>query len=195
MNDIGFEYPDYTNPASNTEVREKRKRVAKGTDKASKKAADDETKNDESKYYEELPLAPENNKARIFIKNALVSQEQGKGSATTTSSLSCTQILEIMTQPLPFSSLIPLGRTLARLLTSTKGTDKSDQTSKSSNGKYILSKEEVNSPRIQSLGDTAFGDPSSSEEKDKGKATEGGRSSRHEKAEGETSFALGTCKT
>lgn len=57
MNDIGFEYPDYTNPASNTEVREKRKRVAKGTDKASKKAtnADTEEDDNESENDEEPP--------------------------------------------------------------------------------------------------------------------------------------------
>jgi hypothetical protein len=120
MNDIGFEYPDYTKPVTSTEGREKRKRGAKATwNKPSKKPADDETEDDESEYDEESPLgkamSSKKKRAKIYEKKILAAQEQGKESATTTSSLGCTRILKVMTQPLPFSTLSPLRAELTRL--------------------------------------------------------------------------------
>lgn len=88
-----------------------------------------------------------------------------------------------MTRPLAFSTLSPLGPTLTRLLTTTKGTDEGDHTLASSKGKDILY-EEVESSHIEGIVGVAFGDSSSSRE-DKKKTAEGGRSSWHEKAEGE----------
>lgn len=58
--------------------------------------------------------------------------------------------------------------------------------------KNSLSKEEVESPRIQNLVDAIFGVSSSKEERDEGKDTEGGGSSGHEKLGEDPSFALGT---
>lgn len=50
-------------------------------------------------------------------------QEQGSGSASTLS-LGCIQILEVMTQYLPFSTLSRLGSELSNMLLTTKGTCK-----------------------------------------------------------------------
>jgi hypothetical protein len=97
-----------------------------------------------------------------------------------------------MTQTLPFSTLSPLEPILTQFMPTTKGTDEEGQSSK---GKDILFGEEVEGLHIQGLGDAAFQDSSFSEEQDEKKTTEGGRSSRHEKAEEgvkEPSFALGT---
>jgi hypothetical protein len=77
-------------------------------------------------------------------------------------------------------------------MTTTKGTNEGGQTSASSKGKDILSKEEVDNSRIQGLGGAIFGDSSSSGEEDEKKAAEVTGSLGHEKAEGEPSFALGT---
>jgi hypothetical protein len=184
MDAIGFKYPDYTDPAANTKAGEKWKRATKTTSKASKKAIDDEIGSDESKNDEEPPSGPEK-KAKIAVRKTPATQDQGKGSATTTSSLGYTRILKVITQ---------LGSTLTRLMTTTKGTDEGGQTLASSKGKYILSKEEVDNPRIQNIGGAAFGYSSSLGEEDEKKAIEGGGSSGHEKAEEEAkepSFALG----
>jgi hypothetical protein len=65
------------------------------------KTANNETEDDESKYDEESPLgkaiSPKKKKAKISEKKIPTAQDQGNESATTTSSLSCTQILEVMT--------------------------------------------------------------------------------------------------
>lgn len=65
------------------------------------KTANNEIEDDESKYDEESPLgkatSPKKKKAKISEKRIPATQDQGKGSATTTSSLGCTQILEVMT--------------------------------------------------------------------------------------------------
>jgi hypothetical protein len=123
MDSIGFEYLDYTNPAANAESWREEEKSANTTGKASKKVVDDETESDESENDKEPPSGPEKKKTKIVVKKAQVAQERGKGSATTTSSLSCTRILEVMTQPLSFSTLNPLGPTLTRLMTTTKGID------------------------------------------------------------------------
>ena len=57
----------------------------------------------------------------------------------------CTRILEVMTQPLPFSTLSPLGPIQTWFMPSTKETDEGDQ---SSGGKEISSEEEVESSHI-----------------------------------------------
>lgn len=100
-----------------------------------------------------------------------------------------------MNQPLPVSTLSLLEPTLTQLLTSTKGTDEGCQTSTSLKGKDILSEEEVDIPRIQSLGGASFGDSSSLGEEDEKKAIEGDGSSGNEKEGGEPSFGLGTDTT
>jgi hypothetical protein len=74
-----------------------------------------------------------------------VVQEQEKGSTTTTSSLNYTRILEVMTRPLPFSPLSPLGPSFTRFMSTSKD-----------------SHDEVESPRILGLGSAAFGGSSSS---------------------------------
>jgi hypothetical protein len=94
----------------------------------------------------------------------------------------CTRILEVMTQPLPFSTLSPLGPIQTWFMPSTKETDEGDQ---SSGGKEISSEEEVESSHILGLGGAAFGGSSSSEEDNEKKTAKGGGSSRHEKVEGE----------
>jgi hypothetical protein len=57
------------------------------------------------------------------VKKVLAAQEQGKERTMTTLSFGCTRILEVMARPLPFSTLSPLGPTLTRPLTTTKGSD------------------------------------------------------------------------
>lgn len=81
---------------------------------------------------------------------------------------------------------------MTRLLPIAKGTDEGEQTSITLKGKNDLSEEEVDNPCIQSLGGAAFEYSSSLEEKDERKTAEGGRTSGHEKTEGEPSFVLGT---
>lgn len=125
MDVIGFKYPDYTDPASNTEAGEKWKRATKTTSKASNKATNDEIGSDESKNDEEPPLGPEK-KAKTAVRKTPTTQDQGKWSAMTTLSLGYTQILKVMTQ---------LGSTLTRLMTTTKGTNEGGQTLASSKGK------------------------------------------------------------
>jgi hypothetical protein len=205
MNATGFEYPDYEDPAANAEAGEKRKRGVEGAGKTSKKNADAETEDDnESEHDEETPSGLAKKKVKISVKKgttakktpatkkAAAAQEQGKDSTTTTSSFGCTRILEVMTRPLPFSTLSPLGPTLTRFMPTTKGTDEGGQSSKS---KDILSKEEVESPRILGLGGAAFGGSSSSEEDDGKKSAKGGGSSGHEKVEGEPEEPSLTART
>ena len=96
MNAIGFEYPSYEDPSIDNETTEKRKMVAKGAGKTSKKIIEADTENDESKGDEEPSLDPEKKKAKTSRKS-VTRQDQGKGSATMTSSLGCTWILEVMT--------------------------------------------------------------------------------------------------
>jgi hypothetical protein len=92
------------------------------------------------------------------------------------------RIFKVMTQPLSFSNLSPLGPTLTWLMTTMKGADEGGQTSVSSKGKYILS-EEVDSPHIQNVGGADFGDSSSSREEDEKKTAEGEGSLGHKKEE------------
>jgi hypothetical protein len=189
MDAIGFEFPDYVDPVANIETIEKRKRFAKGTDKASKNASNADTNEDdnESENDEEPPSGSKKKKARTFVRKTSAAQEQGKGSTTTTLSLGCKRTLEVMTQPLPFSTLSPLGPILTWFVPTTKGVDKGG---KSSVGKDILSEEEVESPHILGVGDSTFEDSSSSEEEDEKKTIEGGRSLGPEKAKGKKSQAL-----
>lgn len=82
---------------------------------------------------------------------------------------------------------------MTRLLPIAKGTDEGEQTSITLKGKNDLSEEEeVDNPCIQSLGGATFEYSSSLEEKDERKTAEGGRTSGHEKTEGEPSFVLRT---
>jgi monoamine oxidase len=79
MNDIGFEYPDYTKPRTSAEAGEKRTRATKASgSKASKKTANNDTECDESKYDKE---SPSNKAASSKKKKAkiLALQEQRKG--------------------------------------------------------------------------------------------------------------------
>jgi hypothetical protein len=133
MNALGFEYPDYKNPSTNIEAREKRKRAAKDAHKRSKKTVDAEAEDDgESKNAEEPPSGPIKKKVKIYVlkgmivkktsasKKTMAAQEQEKDSTTTTSSFGCTRILEVMTRQLPFTTLSPLGPTLTRFMPTTK---------------------------------------------------------------------------
>jgi hypothetical protein len=86
---IGFEYPDYEDLTINIETRKKRKSVAKGTGKTSKKTIEADTKNDEIEGDEEPSSGPEKKKAKS-LKKSVAGQDQGKGSATTTSSMGYT---------------------------------------------------------------------------------------------------------
>lgn len=135
----------------------------------------DETEDDESEYDEESPSSKvtslKKKKVKISEKNISVVQKQGKGSATTTSLLGCARILEVMTRPLSFFTINPLGPKLTRLLTTTKGIDEGGQTSPAAKGKNAISEEE---------------------EKGEGEDFEGNGSSGHEKLGEEPSFALGT---
>jgi hypothetical protein len=142
-----------------------------------KKTIEADTENDESGGDEEPSSRPKKKKAKTSKKSA-ARQDQGKGSVRTTSYMGCTWILEVMTQPLPFPPLSPLGLTLTQFMPTTKGTDEGDHPSKI---KEISSKEEVDSPQISGLGGAAFGGSTSSEE-DEMKTAEGGESSGHEKA-------------
>jgi hypothetical protein len=110
MNVTGFEYLDYSKPVDSTEVGEKRKRSTHATrKKTSKKPVDDEIEDNESNCNEESPsnkdTPSKKKRARYSKKKTSVAQEQGKGS-TSTSSLGCTGILEVMTRPLSFTTLI-----------------------------------------------------------------------------------------
>lgn len=84
-----------------------------------------------------------------------------------TLSLNCTRIFEVMTRPLPFSPLSPLGPTLTRFIPTLKDSD-----------------EEVESPHILGLGSAAFGGSSSSGKNGATKSVEGDESSGHERTEG-----------
>lgn len=110
MNPIGFEYLDYEDLVTNAEAGEKRKRATKGAGKASKKTVDANTEDeDESDGDEEPSSGLEKKKARTSTEKTFVAREQGKESAMTTSSMGYTQIIEVMIQPLLFSTLSPLG--------------------------------------------------------------------------------------
>jgi hypothetical protein len=136
MDALGFKYPNYLKLVTHAKVGEKRKRSTKLT---GKKASKRREKN-ESNYNEE-PKDVENGsdeespsdrathlkrkKAKITeaeVKKTIM-QDQGTGNAFT-SSLGCTQILEVMTRSLPFSTLSPLGSRLTSLLLTAKGTGK-----------------------------------------------------------------------
>lgn len=92
---IGFEYPNYTNPAPSAKAGEKRKRTTKASGgKAVKKTANNDTEDEECEYDKESPLSKvvslKKKKAKNSEKKILVTQEQGKGSTSTTSPLGCT---------------------------------------------------------------------------------------------------------
>jgi tRNA threonylcarbamoyladenosine modification (KEOPS) complex Pcc1 subunit len=174
VNAIWFEYPDYEDPAINAETGE-RKRVAKGDGKTSKKTVDADKEKDESDGGEEPFSGPEKKKAKTSSKKSATAQEQGKGSATTTSSMGCTRVLEVMTQPLPFSPLSPLGLILIWFVPTAKGTNEGGQSLKDKEISY----EEVESPCILVLRGAAFGGSSSSEEDNENKTTKGSESSGH----------------
>jgi hypothetical protein len=63
-------------------------------------------------------------------RKTVVGQEKKKGSTTTTSSHDYTQIIEVMTRSLPFSSLSPLGQTLTRFMPTSKDSDEGGKSSK-----------------------------------------------------------------
>jgi hypothetical protein len=77
MNVIGFEYPDYEDPTINTETGEKRKRVAKGDGKTSKKTIEADIENDELEGDEEPPSGTKNNNAKTS-KNLPSGKTNGK---------------------------------------------------------------------------------------------------------------------
>ena len=137
-----------------------------------KKTIEADMENDESEGDEEPSSRPKKKKAKTSKKSA-ARQDQGKGSVRTTSYMGCTWILELMTQPLPFSPLSPLGPTLTQFVRTTKGTNEGGHPSK---GKDNSSGEEVESPRILGLGDVAFGRSSSSDEDIENKTAKGGGS-------------------
>jgi hypothetical protein len=127
-----------------------------------KKTTYADIENDELEWDKESSLGTEKKKAMTSKKSTNAQgQGKGKGSAMTTSSMGCTRILELMTQPLPFSPLSPLGPTLTQFVRTTKGTNEGGHPSK---GKDNSSGEEVESPHILGLGDVAFGRSSSSGE-------------------------------
>jgi hypothetical protein len=134
MDAIGFEYPDYEDPAINTETREKRKRVTKTVGKSLEKTTEADTENDESEGDEEPSLGPKKKKVKTSKKSA-AREDQWKGRATTTSSLGCTQIFEVMTQLFLFSPISPLGLILTWFMPTTKETDEGDHPS---NQRYFI---------------------------------------------------------
>jgi hypothetical protein len=68
-------------------------------------------------------FGPRKEESENFEKKSAVKEDQEKGSATTTYSLGCTHILEVMTQSLPFSPISPLGPILTQFMATTKETD------------------------------------------------------------------------
>jgi hypothetical protein len=76
-------------------------------------------------------------------------------------------ILEVMTRPLPFSPLTPLGPSLTRFMPTSKDSD-----------------DEVESPHILRIGSAAFGGSSSFGKNGATKSTEGDGSSGRESTEG-----------
>lgn len=109
MNVIGFEYPDYEDLVTNAEAGEKRKRAIKGAGKASNKTVDANTKDEDESEGDEEPSLGLEKKAKTSTEKTFAAREQGKESATTTSSMGYTQIIEVMIQPLLLSILSPLG--------------------------------------------------------------------------------------
>jgi hypothetical protein len=140
---------------------------------------------DKCEYDEESPsgraTSPKKKRTKCFEKKILAAQEQGKGSATTTLSIGYTRILEVMSRPLPFSTLSLLGLELTRMLMTVKGTDDGGQALTTTKGKGPLFEEEVHNPHIQSHAYAVYGVSSTEDEKDEEKGAKGDGSSRHEK--------------
>jgi hypothetical protein len=137
MDAIGFEYPDYENPSANTGSGEKRKR-------ATKKEAEEPYSGQVKKKAIIIQKDAATEKASAPTKVA-ATQESVKGSTTTTSSLNCTRIFEVMARPLLFPPLSPLGPSLTWFMPTSKGSD-----------------EEVESPRTVGPNSDAFSCSSSS---------------------------------
>jgi hypothetical protein len=110
MDALGFEYLGYENPSTNVEAGEKRKRDAKSE-------ADEASPSRLVKKKAKMSIQKDKvaNKTSAPTKT-MATQEQEKGSTTTTSSLGCTRILKVMTRPLPLSPLSPLGPTLTQFM-------------------------------------------------------------------------------
>jgi hypothetical protein len=111
------------------------------------------------------------------VKKMIV-QEQGRGSAST-SSLGCTQILEVITQSLPFSTLSPLGSELTNLLLTAKGTSEEGHASTPMMIERSIVKEK--SPHIESFAYAIFGPSSPKDGEDEAKSADAGKSSGYEK--------------
>lgn len=84
MNAIRFQYPDYENPAVNTEAGEKRKRVAKSIRKTSKNTTDADTERMSQRAMKSHLQAPKRRKPRL--QKNLPLRKGKRRSATTTSS-------------------------------------------------------------------------------------------------------------
>jgi hypothetical protein len=133
MNVLGFEYLDYSNPTSTTETGDMRKRgeklISKRASKREKQKEVDGSEepktrgsdsDEDSLSNRATPLKRKKDKITKAIVEKTITKEQGKVSASTLS-LGCTQILEVMTQPLPFFTLGPLGSDVTSLLLIAKG--------------------------------------------------------------------------
>lgn len=170
MDALGFKYPDYLKLVTDAKVGEKIKRSTKLTGKkASKRREKNESNyNEEPKYVENGSdkESPSDRATHLKRKKAKITeaevkktimQDQGTGNAST-SSLGCTQILEVMTRSLPFSTLSPLGSRLTSLLLTAKGTSKEGHAS----APTMIERSPVRekSPWIEYLADLIFG-PSS----------------------------------
>jgi hypothetical protein len=91
-------------------------------------------------------------------------KDKGKESGPA-SSLGCTQILEVMTQPLPFATLGRLGSDLTSILITMKGKNDEGSTIDISAPAPPMDTMLKKEPRIEILMDTIFGPLSSEEEK------------------------------
>lgn len=132
---------------------------------------------DKCEYDEESPsgraTSPKKKRTKCFEKKILAAQEQGKGSATTTLSIGYTRILEVMTRPLPFSTLCLLGLELTIMLMTVKGTDEGGQALTTTKDKGPLFEEEVDNPHIQSHADAVYGVSWTKEEKNEENGAKG----------------------
>jgi hypothetical protein len=133
------------------------------------KSIEEEAKDTEIDNEEESPT----DKETPLKKRAKKTIAQAQGSTSTTS-LGYTLILEVMTRPLPLSTLSPLGLELTSLLLNAKGTCKGGQASTLVETEEPPS--EVESPRIESLMEAIFRASSLEEDEDEGQNVEGGRS-------------------
>lgn len=171
MNPIEFDYLDYSKPIPSTEAREKRKTSVKSSSKkASKKGkqskpSDEKMKDVETNSDEEPP----SDKATTFKKKAKKTTAQLQGS-TSTSSLGYSRTLKVLTQPLPFSTISPLGPKLTSLLLTAKDTGKKGDALAPIMAKEFPTREK--SPGIEYLVDAIFGASSTKEEEDEAKSAE-----------------------